>query len=255
MKGLTGLVIAGALGLLGVGVNMAYLHNKTKSIETVSFVGVRDGATIEIGKTIKAAHLEPVPIPTTRAEALKKYVYLWEDRASIVGIPATKMYRGGELVFESDYRTPVPRLTLESDETLLRIDVSTKTSLIEPGDEVSFVVPTAPASSGRRPFPPGPTGEASESPDTPPAGPGGGFEIHGPFRVAAIGNRISSREVMQAYKLRQENENQIGIIVKVETNSKTGKTQFEARATTLLEAMQNVNSRSVTVILHARPPE
>ncbi len=249
MKGLTGLVIAGALGVLAVGVNMAYLHNKTKNIDTVQFVGIKSGQAIQTGEVIRKEFLEPVPIPTNRAESLKEYVYLWADRGTISGTPATRLYRGGELLLLADYRTPPPKLVLGSDEILLPVDVAHRSPLIEPGDMVSFLIPSAPARTVRS----GTLPPDDALPASPPIG--SDPDIHGPFRVAALGNRIASRAVMKAYKIPVQSENQLGIIVKLDPPDAAGKRKLQADARNLVNALTMSNSRNIRVILHSDAEE
>ncbi len=240
MRGMLGLIIAAALGALAVGVNMAYLHNKTKNADMVEFVGVREGATIDIGTMIKTAHLQAVPVPRTNARSMENHVYQWRDRNLLVGMPSTKVYRGGELVFTDDYKTPLSKLQLDPSEMLYPVNVTNKSPLIEPGSFVMFQIPLAPA----LPMNPN-TNPDGTSP--PPVMPETEFELVGPFEVAAIGNRIGDREVMKAYKIPQINENQLGIILNVEPPH--DKHIPDALGQQLLEALSRANSRSVNVLL------
>ena len=52
MKGLTGLIVAGVLGLLGIALNWFYLENKAKNLQTVSFLGIKENAGIEVGDVV-----------------------------------------------------------------------------------------------------------------------------------------------------------------------------------------------------------
>ncbi len=241
MKGLTGLLVAGAMGLLAIGVNMAYLTTKIKNVETIDFIGIRQDRSIDAGKTLKQEHFIKVKLPIDRAQNLDKFVYLWADIQLVVGRPTVRALRGGDLLLLADTQTPAEELTLGENEVLLPIDVGSRSPLIEPGDQVSFIVPSAPTSPGPS-VRPGPT-----DPEEPfDGGPGGAFKVHGPFRVAAIGSRIGSAKVARAHRIQTRNSNQLGIVVKTEG------AKYEAKAMSLLQALSTVNSRSVTAVLHSR---
>lgn len=240
MRGMLGLIIAAALGALAVGVNMAYLHNKTKNADMVAFVGVRDGAQIDIGTMIKANHLQAVPVPRTHAKSMDSYVYQWRDRNLLIGMPSTKVYRGGELVFTDEYKTPLSKLQLDPSEMLYSVNVTNKSPLIEPGSFVMFQIPLVPD----LPTNPDPNPDGT-SPS--PVMPATEYELVGPFEVAAIGNRIGDREVMKAYKIPQTNENQLGIILNVEPPH--DKHVPDALGQQLLNAIFHSNGRGVNVLL------
>lgn len=225
MKGLTGLIVAGVLGLLGIALNWFYLENKAKNLQTVSFLGIKEEAGIEVGDTFVSGHFTEVTIPKSNAKNLEDFVYLWADRETVIGTRATENYIGGELFFKQDYRTPQFGIELKDNERLLPISVSERSPLIQPGDDVSFWIPSSE------------TGEGEVG------------ELLGPFRVGAIGNQVGNRDVMKAYKIPQMQGNQLGIIVTVEGG------EFDQRTTILMDRINRSDGRSIKVVLHPRPSE
>ena len=222
MKGLTGLIVAVALGLLGGALNWFYLANKAQNLEMISFLGIQDGTTIKEGAVFKGSHFVEVKIPANRARGLEDFAYLYSDLPLLVDVRAIKPYEGGELVFKQDYRTPPLELDLKSNEVLLTIAVSNRSPLIQPGDRISFSLPK-----------PNPTNSVEPE-----------YELIGEFEVAAIGNQIGSRPVFEAQGIRPVQSNQIGIIVRTENG------QLEPKAQTLQARMNVVGSRDVSVVWH-----
>lgn len=219
MKGLTGLIIAGVLGLLGLALNWFYLENKSENLQTISFLGIKPGAGIEVGDTFVPNHFVEVSVPKENSANLIDFVYLYADRDTVVGTKATENYLGGELFYKEDYRTPQFEIDLADDELLLPISVADRSPLIQPGDDVSFWIPS------------------SEGGDEP-------GELLGPFRVGAIGNQVGGRDVMRAYKIPMTAGNQLGIIVTMEGG------RFDQRTNTLLDRINKSDGRSVKVLLH-----
>lgn len=231
MKGAQGLIVAAILGSLGVVLNWLYLDAKTRNTESVSFIGIQDGVTINPGEVFEESHLVAVPIPAANASVDKDFVYLWDARNTIVGTKATRRYEGGNLVYRQDYRTPPAELKLAEDERLIWITVDSRSfvpALVDPGAEISFIVPTT-ASTGPK--------EAIPLKQT---------EMIGPFRVGSLGNRLGSLEVHQASHKALVQERQVGIIVKVEGN------KLEAKALKLLEIVGKSGHESIGVSLHPR---
>lgn len=243
MKGLQGLIVAAMLGGLGLALNWLYLQNKTKGVESESLLGIRPDVTIPLGQDLRAEDFVEVRVPKNNSGNLREFVYLWSDKETVAGIRATRMYRGGDLVFRDDYRTPAQDLKWENkDDGLIWVEVDSRSfvpGLISPGDEVSFIVPsesdpgTGNATGG---------GNVGLIPLTPQS-----TELIGPFRVKSVGNRLGSVDVMQANRMATSQERQIGIVVRKEGN------QLEALAMKLLDRMQRSNNRSISVYLHGRP--
>jgi len=222
MKGITGLIVAIVLGLLGGGLNFFYLANKAQNLEMVSFLGISDGTTIQQGTEFKRSHFVEVQIPANRAQGLENFVYLYSDLPLLETRRAIKSYEGGELVFKQDTQTPPLELDLKPNEVLLTISVNNRSPLIQPADKISFSVPRPNPSNSLEPE----------------------YELIGEFEVAAIGNQLGSRSVFEAQGMRPIQSNQIGIIVRTENG------QLEPKAQTLQARLSSLGSRDVSVVLH-----
>lgn len=237
MKGMQGLAVAAVLGLLGVGLNWVYLSQKTKDIDAMSFIGIAPGTTIGPGDVLRREHLVEVKIPRIHARNLEDFIYLWQDVETVVGIHATRQYQGGELVKIEDYRTPPPELALEENERLIWIAVDSRSfvpSLVDPGDQITFLVPRFRT-----------TADSAGSDDSP--------EPIGPFTIGSLGNRLGSREVMRSGRRSPVQERQVGIIVQVHPKpGAAGEWELEAKAKTLLTMLQQSNYRNVGVALHPK---
>jgi len=240
MKGAQGLLIAGILGMFGLGLNWWYLNEKTKGSETVAFVGVKDGVVIQRGEIIKEKDLVPVRIPLHNAKNLRKFVCLYKDRQQML-VRATRRLEGGDLVFFIDYRTPARELKLDpkKKEQMIWVPVDPrrcKTEFIDPGDDISFLVP-----SRQTPRLASPDGTPAA-----PAPPRHSVEIIGPFRVGSIGNRISKLNVALAAGKKPSHGQVIGIIVVKEDK------QFDAQTMQLLDAINRSNNRGFGISLHPK---
>jgi hypothetical protein len=203
-----GLIVAGLLGILGVALNWIYLQGKTKDIANVKFLGIRSDVSIEPGQIIRDDQLQAVPVPERHAGNLKDYVYLHEERGTVVGITATRRYETGDLLFRQDYRTPPPELKLGLAEKLIWIPVNSSgfvPELVDPGDRIEFIIPIY------------------DSPSLPADGDGSvatvpvrrvvRTESIGPFRVGSLGSRLASRNVARGNRLSTSQERLIGIII------------------------------------------
>jgi len=254
MKGLQGLIVAGLLGLLAVALNWVYLQQKTADVDKVMFLGVKKGVAVSPPDTLSKDDLEAVPVPRLHAGNLKDYVFLYRDLKTVVGISPSRAVRGGELLPRSIYATPPATLKLKADERLFTVSVASQSfvpALVNPGDEVTFVVPVpkpappaAPAptvdddSGAALPPPPAPVVNTTAA--------NYGVELIGPFTVASVGNRLGSTGALRASRKSQVQERQIGIVVKTEGD------QYERQAMKLIEQITRNNSRNIGVVLH--PP-
>jgi hypothetical protein len=208
MKGMQGLIVAGMLGVLGLALNWIYLQGKTKDVASVRFLGIKSDAKIDPGRMILEEHLEPVAVPERHAGNLKDYVYLYEDRGTVIGITATRAYQGGELVYRQDYRTPPPSLKLKQDEKLIWIPVNSSSfvpELVDPGDLIEFIIPIY----EDQPLPEGEEGSytataAQRVVKT---------ETIGPFRVGSLGSRLASRQVARGNRISSSQERLVGIVI------------------------------------------
>jgi len=244
MKGLPGLLIAVALGILGAFCNWFYLAHKARDLEKVEFIGIADNVQINAGDKFKETDLQPVAIPRLNVGNLEQAAPLYSDRATVIGMPATRSYIPGEILLRQDLRTPPPldiKKLLAENERVMWIPVDTRTfvpTLVNSGDFVSFVVPRTsmtpsepPRFDATRP-PPQPTTPALT-------------ETIGPFRVLALGNRLGSPEVLRAAGLSPTQENVMAIAVKTD---KSG--ALDAAGQKLSDALRAANFQHVQVFLH-----
>jgi hypothetical protein len=236
MKGAQGLIIAAFFGLLGIALNWVYLQNKLRDAETVQFLGIKDGESIKTGDLIQEADLVPVPVPEFNAKKLRTFVYLWEDRNTIAGTRSTRTLEGGELFTRYDYRTPPPELKLKPDERLMWVTVSNSgfvPSLLNPGDQITFIIPTPqkPAAAGQNP--------AVSTVNS--------YQEVGPFTIKTLGNRLGTADIMRSQHIAQVQERDIGIIIKLDEHGKK-----EQRAQTLLDLLSRSNRRDVGIQLDQR---
>lgn len=248
MKGIQGLIVAAALGVLGAALNWLYLSEQSRGFANIDFIAVKSGTIIHPGEVIKEDQLMKVPVPKARSENLDKMVYLWEDLGTVKNIKATREYRGDEFLLRSDYRTPKPELVLKNNERLIWVTVDSRSfvpELVDPGDDVTFIVPLppTPTPAGASVLP-----EGAAEPVRVEAPPTGEPDLIGPFRIGSLGNRLGTIEVMRAGGQTPTQERQIGIIVKWEAN------KLEPNARKLQDRLQKVNYSNVSVILHPRAP-
>jgi hypothetical protein len=259
MKGAAGIVVALLLGLLGATLNYVYLDNKTRHVKTVSFIGLRDEAKLRPGDPLKEEDLVEVRIPELHVGNLRKFVYLWQDLETVKGIRAIRPYQGGELLRREDYRTPPPELKLSRGQLLVWIAVDNRSfvpDLVNPGDKVTFSVPTsrAPTPAVRPMLPPGggaptlPQGGADEGTAgrVEPAG----IELIGPFTIAAVGSRLGSAEVSKAVVGRSMNDFELGIYVRNEGTDSDPR--MDAKALRLMELSRRSSNQGIGVVLHPR---
>ena len=234
MKGLPGIVIAAALGIIGAFCNWFYISNQARNYDRVSFVGVKPDAGIKVGDRFRLEHFVPVPVPKSFVGELDKTAILWIDREAATAHRARKTYRGGEVLFWHDLRGVAQQdLTerLGNDEVLFQVVVDASTFIPEhfdPDDEVEFFVPQA---LGPRPAGTG-TSAAAETPATPTVG---------KFRILALGGRKGKRDIAQAYNRRPVRENIVTIALKH---------PFDAKAEELFSLIATSGGRGVRMIKH-----
>ena len=244
MKGAQGLIVAVILGALGVALNWLYLDSKARYTQTLSFVGIKNDVALKPGDMINEDHLVEVEIPMTQAKTLRDFVFPYDSRSAIIGTRATRAMTGGEFIYRHDYRTPPPELELKEGEQLIWVPVDGSgfvPSLLNPGDEISFLIPT-----GERALPPG--GEARPMPE---AGAGQtipltSVEEVGPFIIKTLGNRLTSADLMRLNQTPQVQEREIGIIIKQE------KGKLEAKAARLIDLLARSNRRNISIKLNQR---
>lgn len=250
MKGPIGLVVAISLGVLAAALNWVYLDGKTKQVRSVSFLGIREGAAIRPGDEVADADVVEVRIPEMHAGKLKDYVFLYEDRETLKGFRATRPYQGGELLRREDFRTPPPELRLAKGQLLAWISVDSRSfvpELVNPGDRVTFIVPTNAPRAALQPIP-ADAGDGTAPPTAaPPAAPSS-VEMIGPFVIAAIGNRLGSAEVTRAARGRGMSDYELGIVVK--NDGTEAEPRLEVKAARLADASRRAGNQGIGVLLH-----
>ncbi len=200
MKGIQGLIIAVFLGLIGAGVNLAYLY-KGRNMKDEKFVGIKQGVKLKRGETILQEHLEEVSIPEANVGSLQDYAYLYSRVNTVAGQKSSRSYSGetGELVMQQDLRTPHTRLKLKPSERAVSVTIDTRATVasqIIPGvTPVSFSLPTS-RGTGTAPM-------------------GGQWEWFGPFDVLAVGNRMGQSDVLGARKISAKQQNVLTLRVTV----------------------------------------
>ncbi|MDA1051535.1 MAG: hypothetical protein O3C40_13785 [Planctomycetota bacterium] len=244
MKGAYGLIFAVFLGLLGGVLNWLYLENKTRDVASVSFLGIAEGVSVAPGQPLAGRHFVEVRIPERHAKNLQDFVYLYDDRATLEGSPATRDYEGGELVFRADHRTPPAELKLDDNEEMFWVPVDSRSfvpSLVNPGDRITFIVPVY-ASQPTRLGSNAPAEDVAESVADAVVGP---TEEIGPFRVKSLGDRLGTLDVMKASRRAPLQERQIGIVVDIT------KPEEVERAKRLRDRLATSDYRNIGIILHS----
>lgn len=259
MNNWIGLLIAASLALVAGVLNWKYLERKTTEIEMVSFMAIGDGVRVDPGDAFKESHFVSLDIPRKNSGYLKDSAVFFKDRDTVVGMKALRPYGSGDVILRQELKTPPAQLNLKPDELAMWVPVgsaSSVSSLITPGDMVSFSVPK-PGVMSRRP-PKKKTEE--ETPEDPnevqewnfggvqdqPLITAGETEIIGPFRVISVGQRLGSNNVSRASGVRGGNSNTLGIAIK-----RVGK-GFEPSAEKLRNRVISVGFRHAGVLLHPR---
>lgn len=237
MKGIQGIVIAVALGLTGAFFNWFYVSRQAGQYAKVQFLAIADDARINMGDRFQRSHFVPVEIPRANVGNLVDTAIRWDALNTVVNRRATRSYSGGEIVLHQELRTPA-RQELASrigeNERVMWLPVDQRTfdaTHVNPGDLISFQVP---ALAGGAPALAGSTGARSH-----------GYEIIGPFRILALGQRMGDRNVYRAAgNTRGTSENRIAVSVRVEGN------RLEDKAEQISEVLRITNFKGVQVLLH-----
>jgi len=256
MKNLQGLIIALALGIAAALLNWAYLNSAAREVEKVEFIGVKPGVTIARGERLAEEHFVAVPIPKNNVGSLDGYAIRYSNLSTVTANRnAARTLTGGTLLLEHDLRTPPQELRLkktldpktleqmglpldaDAEELAMFVPVDTRTfvpALVKPGDQVSFWTVDAPTV----------------------AGPSGGMPatvpMVGPFRVLAVGNRLSSADVMKAAGVAQTQENVMTISIGRVRGGGGTKSRLDDRTIELLGYLRATNYRGMGVTLHPR---
>jgi hypothetical protein len=248
MKGIYGIVIAVFLGLFAMALNWLYLNRAASGLEMVSFVAIKTDTTILPGELIKESHLEEVTMPEKNAEGLLRRAYRWpNDKQTVAGIRASQKYEGGELVLAEHYKTPSPEIDWQNDQELIWVTLDTRAiqpALVDPGDLISFIVSSQKASPQPKSLTPTDASGIEPRPAKKKKDAYTDFEKIGPFRIAALGNRRGSADVMKSKRISQVQPNQVAVFLKTDNSGKyLGDSQR-------LVQMVRTNTRNIGITLH-----
>jgi hypothetical protein len=232
MKGIPALIVAAGLGIVGFVLNFVYLSPASQQRDSVYFIFVKRGVTINRGDRLKAEDLQTVGIPREQAASLLGHVVSCKGENDLGGVEHQTVCRTlseGSPLLSDDLRTPVQdTLELGKNEGVVWIPVDAKNfipSLVTPGDIITFVVaaaarPSVPTPAARNDAGHGAAPAKEEltptpDPDSVAQEPPGPTEHIGPFTILDVGNRLSSPEVFTAAHLQPQQTNVIGIRVRM----------------------------------------
>lgn len=224
MKGFTGLVIAGVLGLAGAICNWLYLEKASNSLDRVSFIAIKEGVTLNVGDLIQEEHLQKVDFPRGSVGYLDTVAPQWSARAAVIGQRANHLYSEGDIILEMDLTTPAQQQlakTLQPDEVAFWVPIDPRSVVAEqinPGDLVSFEIPPAAMTQS---------------------------SILGPFRVMAIGARREPINVQQAFRGRQGSEATLTIVAQLKDGN------LDPLTAELSKALSQRNRQGLAVLLHS----
>ena len=235
MKGFTGLLIAAILGLAGAVCNWLYLQRASNTLDRVSFISIKPDVQLNVGDPILDEHLQRIDLPGNAAGNLSTVAPEWSARAAVIGQRANRIFAGGEIILEMDLAAPAQQQlakTLQPNEVACWVPINSGSVVAEqinPGDLVSFEIPTATTDD------PMATGPAQ----------GGTPEIIGPFRVLAIGARREPINVQQAFRGRQGTETTLTIVAQLQFG------KLDPLTAQLSAALGSHNRQGLIVLLHS----
>lgn len=236
MKGLQGILIAGALGIVAAVCNWFYITSHAKDFVKVSFVVIKPGTQIDNGDRFKKSHFEKVDIPENNLGHLQIVAVRWSDLDTVVGQTAPRSFSGSEILLRDDLKTPPQRDISEllgEDEVLRWVPVDQRSFTpdhVNPGNMVRFVVPLFTGGNGNSS---GPSNAASNLTKS---------EEFGPFEVLTLGNRRGRKEILRSRGATTGQENLIGIRV-----SSNGPSAKESQR--LFDALKLTGNSGVQIIL------
>ena len=83
MKGLPGIVIAAALGIVGAFCNWFYVNNQARNYEIVAFVAISGEADLKAGDRFRNEHFAKVDVPKKFDGECGKGAVHWGERGTI----------------------------------------------------------------------------------------------------------------------------------------------------------------------------
>jgi hypothetical protein len=229
MKGIYGLLVALALGVAGMLVNWFYLDQRARQADTVQYVGVKAGVVVNQGDFIRESDVERIPVPKSHEGSLREFAVLWENLPTVYALPATRRFRGPELVLQSDLVSPPEKgRALDVDERLMPVPVDSRAfvaGIYKSRDLVYFMVPRS-----------GQAGDGSAAPESQ-------TETIGPFEIWSVGDRMASVSVARSANQPITQQNVLQIVVKTDD-----KGNFEPKAQKLANLLVGVGVRNMIVI-------
>lgn len=228
MKGIQGLAIAGAMGVVGAVCNYLYIAQRARELEKVDFVYIKADARVNAGQKFKDKHFGRVSIPKKYIGNLEKIAVKWDARHTVGGLVAHKSYNANEILLNTDLRTPAQTTIsglLSPDEISREVLVDSATfisSHLNPTDRVLFFAPTGTRGGGA-------------------ADPSGTLRQAGPFRILAIGSRLGSIDVAKAAGMRRSQGSTITVPLMFKDN------KYDKQALELQELIANSNGQGLTV--------
>jgi Flp pilus assembly protein CpaB len=239
MRGLPGIIIAVALGIVGAICNWAYLAQQASRMEKVSFLALDNNAQLNVGDRFQKSHFQKVDIPRDNLGNLNEVAVLYREIDSVVGMAATKAYRGNEILLQQDLLTPGERdlsHLLAENEVARWVPIDSGSFVperVSPGNLISFIVS-------------GPGTASTQGNSAEPIITSSSTQIIGPFRILSLGARTGDRDVRRANSnSRARQEHLIGISVKIENG------KLEPKADQLFEALATRNNSPLQVLLHS----
>lgn len=232
MKGTQGLVIAGALAIVGAACNWFYVSNKARDLDKESFIYVKAG-TVRAGDVFKEEHLGRVDIPKRYAGNLHRIAVLWHVRNTVIGQRAIRDYPDNRLLFHEDLKTTTQKSLAEQlapNEVAehVRVDRTFVAANHNPGDMVYF-------------FPPEIT--RVQKGKAPPHADG-----VGPFRILRIGSRAGSIDVQRVRGYRGTNSNVIVVPLVYEPVKNDKSTRvFDRKSQALLDLIKYAGDEGLKV--------
>ncbi len=144
MKSIQGLVLAIGLGIAGMIFNWMYLNGGPPRDATVAFLGVKEGQSVNHGAILREEQITRYTLPAAWAGNLANIAVQYKDAPTVVGQRVWRNLTGPCLLMTDDLTTPSEELKLDADESVIWIPVDNRTfvsSLLKPGDVVSFMIP------------------------------------------------------------------------------------------------------------------
>jgi len=255
MNNWIGLLIALSLALVAGVLNWKYLERKTEEVEMVSFLAIKDGETVEAGKRFAESNFTRLDIPKKSVGSLQNSAVLYDDLHTVVSANALRDYRGGQVIMLQDLKTPPKKLTLDAGEVAYFVPVGGNSFVARhfaPGDQVTFALAPPRKVNFKNAPPVVPEGTNDTEKDWNLTDNNaveiaqGPTEFIGPFRVIAVGARLSTYDVSRAQGGRAGQESTLGIAIKLENG------QYDQKGRDLIDRVMAPGFRHAGVILTSK---